>query len=339
MNLRVIFFLLTLIALSPAHAQNNRQAATIMFYNVENLFDTQDDPDTQDDEFLPAGLRRWTYKRFNAKLNNVAKVIANTGNWEPPAVIGLCEVENRYVLERLVDQPGLKKWNYKIVHKDSPDSRGIDIAALYRSDVFEPVKYHYFSPVAEGQPAPSTREILCLSGIVAGIDTVHIFFNHWPSRYSGLMETRNARKEAALRLKSEIEKLRKQYVNPAIIIMGDFNDNPDDESLLKHLGAAPGITQNPEKLINLSYPWLELKKGTLKYQSVWYLFDQIIVSENLFERTLYCKPNDAYILEAPFLLENDEQHAGKKLFRTYNGMKYNGGFSDHLPVLLILRKE
>ncbi|MCL1821578.1 MAG: endonuclease [Prolixibacteraceae bacterium] len=335
---RIILFFFTLITLLPAQAQN-RQVATVMFYNVENLFDTEDNPDTLDDEFLPDGLRRWSNYRFVAKLNSLAKVISNTGNWEPPAVIGLCEIENSYVLERLVNQPGLKKWNYKIVHKDSPDIRGIDVAALYRSDLFSPIAYHYFPPEAQGKPIPATREILCLSGVVAETDTIHVFFNHWPSRYGGLMETRDARKNAAERLKSEIANLQAQYVNPAIIIMGDFNDQPDDDSMMKHLGASIGPVQDPENLVNLSHKWMEQKKGTLKYQSMWYLFDQIIVSESLFERELHCSAEDAYILEAPFLFENDEQYTGKKPFRTYNGMKYNGGYSDHLPILLKLWKN
>ena len=312
-----------------------------MFYNVENLFDTEDDPLISDEEYLPNGERRWNSYRLNVKLNSISKVIANTGNWEPPAIIGLCEIENQYVLERLVNHPVIRNWKYKIIHKNSPDERGIDVAAIYREDVFQPLSYNYFPPVAENKPMPATREILHIAGILAGHDTVHLYFNHWPSRYGGLMETRGLRQRAATRLHSEVAKLQKSHRNPAIIIMGDFNDQPEDDSMTRYLKAslAPGI--DPLQLYNLSYGWQKEGKGTLKHQSMWNIFDQIIISGSLFRnngRRFYTTPSDAVILEAPFLFQKDERYTGRKLFRTYEGYKYAGGYSDHLPVLLILRR-
>lgn len=331
--------LILCISLQNVFSQEGKPVASIMFYNVENLFDTEDDPLINDQEFLPNGERRWNAYRFNAKLNNLAKVIVNTGNWEPPAVIGLCEIENRYVLERLVAQPALKTWKYKIIHKNSPDERGIDVAAIFRDDIFYPLGYNYFSPVPEGSEIPNTREILYVYGILAGTDTVHLFFNHWPSRYGGLMETRGRRQQAANRLYSEVVKLKSKYYNPLIIITGDFNDQPDDDSMVKNLKASLNPGKESKKLYNLSYLWQKQGRGTLKHQSVWNVFDQIIVSGSVLnaEKRLFAAPSDASIVEAPFLFQKDERYNSRKLFRTYDGFRYQGGYSDHLPVLLMLR--
>lgn len=311
----------------------------VMFYNVENLFDVRNDPETSDDEFLPAGDRHWNTFRLNLKLNNLAKVLTNTGNWEPPAIIGFCEIENRYVLERLVAEKALQKWGYKIIHKESPDERGIDVAAIYRPDKFKPLRYKYI-PMDGGYGSNNrTREILGITGVLSSCDTIHLFFNHWPSRYSGLMETREGRNRAASILKTEVENLQKAYIQPLIVIMGDFNDQPFDQSMTKYLKASNGKGSSPEQLYNLSYRWLSEDRGTLKHQAEWNVFDQIVVSGSLLleSRNLYVKREDAEILEATFLFTPDDKYFGRKLFRTYEAFKYKGGFSDHLPVMLGIR--
>lgn len=342
MNRKVVLLsLIFVFKLCFAFSQNGKPVASVMFYNVENLFDTHDDPLTNDEEFLPTGARRWTTYRLNAKLNNIAKVIVNTGNWEPPAVVGLCEIENRYVLERLVSQPALKNWNYRIIHKNSPDERGIDVAVIFREDIFYPLYYQYFLPVPEGAEIPKTREILYVHGILAGIDTVHLFFNHWPSRYSGLMETRGMRQQAAARLYNEVVKLQSKFSNPLIVIMGDFNDQPDDDSMVKYLRASLYPGNNPSQLYNLSYSWQKKGKGTLKHQALWNVLDQIIVNETMLnaENKLFSRPEDAEIVEASFLFMKDDRYNGMKLFRTYEGFRYQGGYADHLPVKLMIRKS
>jgi hypothetical protein len=334
-----LFFLFYLPVYLPSSAQE--PVATVMFYNLENLFDTRNDSLKLDDEFLPQGDRHWTPTRFYTKLTRISKVITNTGNWEPPAVIGMCEVENRDVLEKLIWHPPLRNWKYNIIHKESPDERGIDVAVLYRPEVFNPLSYRYFPPVPEGEKAPATREILYVCGILDQADTIHLFFNHWPSRYSGLMETRQNREIAAQRLKSEVDILQKKFIKPLIIIMGDFNDQPNDESILNHLHAGASRSGNQDALFNISYQWFSKGKGTLKFQSQWNIFDQIIVSEAVLDSTgnLFAHEEDARILDASFLLERDETYTGMKLNRTYNGFSYHGGYSDHLPVLLMLRKK
>ncbi len=334
--------LLALLFQTPSLiAQDGTPFAVVMFYNLENLYDTEDDSLKQDDEFLPQGERRWSRFRFYTKLTRISKVITNTGYWEPPAIIGLCEVENRQVLEKLVAFGPLRSWNFSIIHKDSPDERGIDVAAIYRPSVFTPVSYRYFPPVLPGEPIPFTREILCVTGILSDSDTLHLFFNHWPSRYSGLMETRALRNKAADRLRYEIGKIWERHPRAKIIIMGDFNDQPEDESLCNHLEAGKKTTGHSGHLFNLSYHWMKEGKGTLKHGSQWNVFDQVIITENLLDRDsrLFCLPEDARILDAPFLLEPDDNYTGSKLNRTYQGFTYHGGYSDHLPVMLMLRNK
>ncbi len=316
-----------------------RGTARVMFYNVENLFDTFDDPSTNDEEFLPTGERHWTEYRLSDKLEKIAKVIMAVGGWEAPEVIGLCEVENREILEKLLSYTSLKTIPYKIIHKQSPDRRGIDVALLFRSDAIEPIKYEYLEVSDSNNVDFKTRDILFFSGVVRGIDTLHFFVNHWPSRYGGLMETVEKRALAARVLKSKIDQLQKENSRAKIIIMGDLNDEPEDQSLLEVLNSknnTDSVIDNA--LYNLSAQFMKSNQGTHKYQSQWSVFDHIIVSGELLSspKGIYSKVKDAHVYEAPFLLMKDKTYGGYKPHRTYIGYKYNGGFSDHLPVFLDL---
>lgn len=334
-----VVFLLQVGSVNVTLAQ--KPVATVMFYNLENLYDTRDDTLKRDEEFLPGGERHWSNRRLVSKLTGIARVIVNTGFWEPPVVVGMCEVENRQVLEKLVATEPLRLWNYKIIHKDSPDKRGIDVAAIYREDLFHPVSYQYFPPVPENAPVPETREILFLSGVIADTDTVGLFFNHWPSRYGGLLETRPLRMQAAIRLRNEIEKLCDPVQPWLVAVMGDFNDRPGDESLQRGLETTGKMTGNPCSLVNLSSEWENTGKGTIKFQSQWMVFDQVIVNGLFLGRNkgLSVRPADARIVEPAFLLGVDETYPGRKLNRTYLGPRYQGGTSDHLPVLLVIRRN
>lgn len=313
---------------------------SVMFYNTENLFDPQDNILPGDDEFTPKGGYHWTYKRLNAKLLNISKVILSASGWQPPGVVALCEVEGRSVLERLIQKTPLSSIPYQIIHKESPDHRGIDVALLYNTDLFYPLEYKYFPLKLRNDSVMATREILYVSGIAKGKDTLYFFINHWPSRYSGLLETRSARDLAARLLREKVDELFNKFEAPKIIIMGDFNDQPNDESIVKFLQVEKFTDKiEHQKLYNLSNNWLESEKGTLKYQSQWSVFDQIIVSGALLQsnKGFYAQPGNAIIIDKPFLLEKDERYGGERPFRTYIGLRYNGGFSDHLPVLLELK--
>jgi hypothetical protein len=334
-------FYLILIFITKAPCQNSRIFSRIMFYNVENLYDTRDDPNKNDEEFLPGGLRGWSGNRMNEKILRISKVILSAGNPEPPGIIGMCEIENRYVLERLINDTPLKSFGYKIVHKESPDSRGIDVVLIYRDKFFHPLTYEYLKVTDPHDTSWSTREILHFSCISKGGDTLHVFFNHWPSRSAGVLETSSKRALAAEVLSGKIKELQKKFRDPKIIVMGDFNDQPADESIRKVLGALSynGIKEG-NSLYDLSAGWSDLPAGTHKYQSQWSVFDQVIVSGAVLNNNsgIGCSPANAGIFHPQFLLQNDKSFGGVKPFRTFSGYKYIGGFSDHLPVYLDLLK-
>lgn len=340
---KAFLFCLFILISGKTFSQQNSYETTILFYNVENLFDLKNNPETNDDEFTPNGDRRWTYKRFNQKIQNISKVILSSSGWIPPEIVALCEIENRFVLERLISETPLKSFPYKIIHKESPDFRGIDVAILYNEIEFYPLEYKYFPIRLENDSVLNSREILYVSGIVKNTDTLHIFANHWPSRYSGLLESQSLRNLAANILRNEIEILQKKHGKPNIVIVGDFNDQPSDESISLYLGAREfsehNLNFNENQIYNLSFSWMNQELGTLKYQSQWSVFDQIMVSGNLLktENKLFTRPEWAKIVQLPFLVEKDERYGGIKTNRTYIGFRYNGGFSDHLPVLLKLQ--
>lgn len=309
----------------------------ILFYNTENFFDVLDDPLTLDEEFLPRGSRFWNLKRFEKKRNDLAKIIITSCGYHAPAITGLAEVENRYVLEALTKEGPLASFDYKIIHKDSPDERGIDVALLYRTALVRPFLYTFYPLKDERGQLMLTREILYAGFTTASGDTLHVFFNHWPSRYGGQAETEPQRIIAALTLRQLIDKISTTEKSPSIIVMGDFNDQPQNKSLTGALGAVakdePGKTG---ETINLSVSWRPA--GTLKFRQSWQIFDQILVSDFLLDRNggLYTKAEWATIISNDFLLEADPNFKGKRPFRTYQGYRYHQGISDHLPVRLKL---
>ncbi len=331
----IVFFLFFYLHSS---AQQNTSEFSILFYNVENLFDAKDDLQNEDDGFTPEGDMHWTNKRLTAKLLNLSKAILNASDWSVPDIVVFAEIENKDVLEKLIHNTPLKSYPYKIIHKESPDRRGIDVALIYNSTSFSPVEYNYYA-LEINNVVHETRELLYVSGVCNGTDTLHIFGNHWPSRFSGLLETKDLRTAAATLLRNKVDELNMKYKSPKIVILGDFNDNPEDESLSKILKAGRVEKQIVENsLYNLFFDLKRDNQGTLKYQSQWFIFDQVIVSASLFSNNsgLFVKPENAKILDFPFLLEDDKKFGGKKPFRTYYGFTYNGGFSDHLPILLRL---
>lgn len=344
MNPAVIHLILFLFVLcSPVCAQQEAASErVIMCYNVENLFDPEDDPVTNDGDFTPSGIRHWTYNRLNKKILGLAKVILSAGGWNLPFIVALCETENRKVLEKLVLSSPLSRSPYHIIHKESPDHRGIDVALLYQPGVFCPIIHEFIPVTGENNIPVDTREILYVCGILDGTDSLHIFINHWPSRYAGLLETRLLRNRAAGILRDRIQQVIEKSTEPKIIVMGDFNDQPQDKSIYDVLNAGevsafPGKNQ----LYNLSYTWTKNKTGTLKFQSEWFVFDQIIVSGSLLDpgQGVSTSPELAEIVNFPFLLERDMKFGGLKPVRTYYGFTYQGGFSDHLPVKLSLKRK
>ncbi|PLX16047.1 MAG: hypothetical protein C0597_08190 [Marinilabiliales bacterium] len=317
-----------------------QESYKVLFYNVENLFDTYDDSLTNDEEFLPEGERFWNNHKYYSKLNNVYKVIMAVGEWNPPAIIGLCEIENWKVLHDLVNNTPLVKYEYQIIHKESPDRRGIDVGFLYRQELFKPLDEEFLAINFPNNPESKTRDIIYVKGIANNTDTLHLFVNHWPSRWGGQLESEDKRIFVASVLKSKIDSIFDSNPSSNIIVTGDFNDYPDNKSINEVLNAKQNFyTLDKNALYNLSSDLAKTKDiGSHKYQGEWGILDQIIVSGNLLlsNNKISTSFNDAYIFSADFLLEPDEGNFGFKPKRTFIGYKYNGGFSDHLPTYLIL---
>ncbi len=335
----VLSFVLFLLAESCfCQISDVRNEFTFMFYNAENFFDYENDSLINDDEFIPDGDRRWNQSRFHSKSERLAKVILASGKWNPPVFVGLCEVESLNVLESLTGIAPLNKYGYKIIQKDSPDERGIDVALIYRPDLFRPLNYNAIPVVDTGDETFKTRDILQVSGVLGNCDTLYVFVNHWPSRYGGIMETIRYRKLAAETLKLAIHRIQAECKKAKIICMGDFNDTPTDESLVQILEAK--VSDNNKvagEMINLSNKWISNAVQTIKSQYRWEVFDQFIVSDYFLEDNSCYKFLNAEIFDAAFLLEPDTKFGGTKPRRTFVGFKYQEGFSDHLPVLLRIR--
>ncbi len=291
----------------------------IMFYNTENFFDSADDSLTLDDEFTPAGAKHWTGRRFRQKAYHLYKVFIAAGEWDPPELIGLAEVENAYVLHFLTEETPFVKFDYGFVHYDSPDKRGIDVALLYRKKSVRILSSRAVPVTFPEDAGRKTRDILSVM-LVAGEDTLVCFVNHWPSRRGGYLETMPYRLRAAQVLKQAVDSVRN--IDPAgkIVVMGDFNDEPSDSSLLLVTGSTG--------LVNLMKPMYQQREGTLYYDRRWWLFDQFLISAGLAPTV-----EEAKIFRPLFLMERDNTTTP---YRTYSGMRYLGGFSDHLPVLLHL---
>lgn len=313
----------------------NSKAYTIAFYNLENLFDTINDPRTLDDDFTPKGRKNWSLKRYKNKMRKLGNVIALLGtkkSFHAPAIVGVVEVENAAVLIDLVQSKSLKNEHYGIVHYDSPDERGIDVALLYKKELFELLHSESFPLYLSGQNGKRdyTRDILLVKGNLNG-ELVYILVNHWPSRRNGNGETDDKRILAAQLVSRIVDTIKEETENAKIIIMGDFNDNPTDISVKKYL--VNDTFYNPmERLINTG-------KGTLNYRKTWHLFDQIIFSKNFIE----IKKNKhsfkyAEVFDQPFLKIWKGKLKGNP-FRTYIGKWYQGGFSDHFPVYVYLKKN
>ncbi|GHV69272.1 endonuclease [Bacteroidia bacterium] len=315
-----------------------------MSYNVENLFDTYNDTLTNDDEFTPRGTKYWSQKRYVDKLLFLSKVLKEIGigkkkEFELPAIIGLIEVENRRVLEDLTQKTLLADGDYGIVHQDSPDPRGIDVALLYRKSNYTPLN-EQFLPVKFGNRRPVTRDILYSSGILAGKDTVHFFVCHFPSMIGGEAGSEWKREAAATVLKRQVDSLLRRNSRAAIVIMGDLNGTADRPAQTKVLGTQTSDAKkiNDTCLYNCGYYLLNQNRGSYKYQSNWQTIDHIIVSGSLLNKHNRLRiDKHSQIYSADFIMEEDKRYFGFKPFRTYAGMKYLGGYSDHLPIYIDIK--
>tara|TARA_Y100000815_G_scaffold275527_1_gene314294 strand:+ start:12001 stop:13020 length:1020 start_codon:yes stop_codon:yes gene_type:complete len=326
--------------------QKQYKAVTIAFYNLENLFDTENDPLTFDDDRTPDGKDHWTKEIYADKLKNMARVIAEIGEdvtKTSPVIIGVSEIENRKVLEDLLNEPALRDKNYGIVHYDSPDRRGIDVALLYQKNIFKLIdssKHELFIyDIDNPEKRVYTRDQLLVSGLLDG-DKIHVIVNHWPSRSGGEARSRSKREAAAALNKKIIDSLQKSEPSAKIITMGDLNDDPTNSSLKKVLGTK--AKRKNVKEFDLYNPMEEMYKkgiGSLAYRDSWNLFDQIIISEPLLEDDYssyrYYK---AGVYNKNYLSNPRGQYKGYP-YRSFANGAYTGGYSDHFPVFVYLIKE
>lgn len=335
--------LLFILLLGPwcSYAQRSSEVS-IVFYNVENLFDTIDQPDIDDQEYTPTGKKQWNSERYTAKLDNLSKVLAASAGSSLPALIGLCEVENEAVAKDLMHNKLLRKGKYRVIHEDSPDQRGIDVALAYRKKQFRYIR-HEMIPVALPSDAERpTRDILHVVGMLARKDTIHLFINHWPSRYGGAEKSEPKRIAAARTLRQRVDTILKSSPTAKILIMGDFNDYPSNSSIAETLNAKSPTNAHPTSLINLAAPAQQSGQGSHAYRGEWGMLDQIIISVGLQSATTGAstQPEDFFIVKEPWMLYVNPKNGEEKPNRTYGGNAYYGGFSDHLPVgvKLTLRK-
>lgn len=315
---------------------------TIAFYNVENLFDTVRNDSINDESFTPEGSYQWDTEKYENKLTNIATVLSGIGTSKamklPPTIIGLSEVENKTVLEDLLKQEQLKKYNYKIIHRDSPDERGIDNAILYQADFFD---IENVQPVFVELPDTTdrTRDILLVSGTLSG-ESIHLLVNHWPSRSGGQARSEPNRFAAAHTLKQVVDSIYDASPQAKIIAMGDFNDDPVSPSLTEQLGAT--TEKNDLKgASNLYNPYGEFYKkgfGTTAWRDAWSLFDMIIVNEQLIDSTQGFRFVKADRYYKDFLLQQDGRFKGYPK-RTHSFGNYLNGYSDHLPVYIYIARK
>jgi len=332
--------LIPLLLLLPclAHSQTDTSVCLkIGFYNVENLFDPEDDSLKNDDAFTPSGMNHWSIKKLNRKINNIAKVILAMGAGEPPALMAMAEVENRRVLSKLCNYSPLKKYGYDIVHYESPDKRGIDVALIYRPDLITILHSEPIAVIFPFEPATQNRDILYVKARLPTKDSIHIFVNHWTSRYGGFAPTIIKRNYYASVVKRKCDSILADNPDAAIVIVGDFNDYPTDESMQEILKVKNPDDVGGGGLYNLMLPYLRQSNiGTHKREDFWGCLDQIIVSETLLQphSALTIKEGKATIFCADFMIEPDEKYGGYRLIRTFSGPHYIGGYADHLPVYI-----
>ncbi len=346
MKKNVLFFLAFWLASDSFAQKAEYEVAAIGFYNLENLFDTIPSPNTNDRDFLPQGRLAWNSEKYWSKQANMAKVIGLLATDVTPdgvALLGVAEVENRRVLEDLVVQPAIKERNYQIVHYESPDKRGIDVALLYQPKYFKVIGSRPL-PVDLIDPKTGfrdfTRDVLYVTGLFQG-DTLHVMVCHWPSRRGGETGSVWMREAAAQVCRRAVDSLLARNELAKIVIMGDLNDDPTSASLIKVLRAAKSTeSMKAGDLYNPMYALYKSGNGTLAYRDAWNLFDQIIVSKGLvWKQAGGWQLLRAVVFREPWMFQEEGAFRGYPL-RTFVGDIFLNGYSDHLPVyVLMVRKK
>ncbi len=336
-NLSLILFVILFFSISSAYAKGNKNDTLFAAsWNLENLFDTVHDANKNDTEFTPGAAKHWTEKRLETKLQHLARVINAMNNGNGPDLLGVCEVEHKYLLEKMIKEY-FKHKDYKVAYRESPDERGIDNGLIYNSRKFKLLSISADTVhLADGWP---TRLILNANLIFENGDTIHVFVNHWPARIGGVEKTEPNRIEAAKTLAKDVSRI--SSLSSKIIIIGDFNDNPTNISIVKTLDAEPFIcdtmsqtgkvTFTKFELFNLAYESANNGLGTYRYRKVWDMLDQMIVSDGLINGDIRYVCGSFRVFKPSYLIEHSGYYEGTAL-PTYGGRKYLGGYSDHFPI-------
>lgn len=336
-----------LLATAAISAEKRYGVYGVMFYNLENMFDTINNNGKYDSEFTPDGARKWNGQKYWSKQHNMAYAISQMKTKHTPmgpAIVGVSEVENKSVLQDLVRQPEIKDWHMQIVHHDSPDRRGIDVALLYNPRLFRVLNVVNTTLHIPGYDSFRTRDQMCVTGMLAG-EKVSVIVNHWPSRLGGQERSSYLREAAAAMARRTIDSLLHDDPNQGIIFMGDLNDDPMDKSVAEALGGKRNAAdvKQPGDLYNPWWDKLDKGIGTLAYKGQWNLFDQIVISQYFMQ---HYKGNDkprltfmrADVLNRDFLKTQEGDRKGYPL-RTYSGGVFLNGYSDHFPTEIFLIKE
>lgn len=312
--------------------KEKKQRYTVAFYNLENLFDPEQNTNTLDRDYLPSGIKKWTPERYRRKLLKLAQTIARIGEdgqGHPPVLVGVAEAENCSVLSHLVETKPLDELDYGFIHFDSPDERGIDTGLIYRKKYFKVLHAEPVTLMVNNSEGirDRTRDILYIKGALNN-ELVHVFVNHWPSRRDGNLETEYKRLVAAQQIIDKICSIKKEEPEPTIIIMGDFNDDPCSKSM-QLMKSEAGLF-NPMETLHLPF-----SRGSSIYNRSWNLFDQILLSRS-FSRIEKGTHNfeTAAIYDHKSLREKQGKFKGAP-YRTYVAHKYMGGYSDHFPVYAV----
>ena len=340
MALQKVYLLLFLsfsLSFTGCAQKTDDHAITVAFYNCENFFDTVHNPAKEDEEFTPEGKYHYTQRIYEQKVHNIATVIQTMNGSDGPALIGLAEVENNTVLNDLTHQPEIARRNYKYEWFDGPDPRGINVALLYNPKYFVVLKAEPLHVDLSGTGGKSvTRDVLHVYGILNG-DTVHVFVNHWPSRIGGEDESSPKRAIAAKVDKDAIDAVMKKTPDAKVIVMGDLNDNPIDNSITNVLGAK-GETNDVQRS-GLYDPWINIYKnggGTEEYKHSWNLFDQVIISDGFLKNKNHkLHYEKAEIFKPDLIIDHYKGHEGEP-HRSFVGTHWINGYSDHFPVILYL---
>lgn len=314
---------------------------TIMSYNVENLFDTIDDPNKNDNEFLPDSSNHWNSDRYQKKIRDIARVINAVNKNELPELLGLMELENSRVLQDLISNKLLQPGDYGFVHEESPDERGIDVALLYRKNEFQYLGHEKIPIIFDFEPETKTRDILYVKGKIGQGEILHVFVNHWSSRRDGEELSEPKRLFTAGILRAKLDAVFKKDKDAKIVILGDFNDEPSNKSLCEILMASNNpYPKNKNELYNLMFDKHLLGMGTYFYRGNWNMLDNLIISGSLLNSPgkFEVSGDGGQIFQARWMMYDNVKTGEMTPNRTYGGSNYYGGISDHLPVYLILKK-